>query len=339
MSTKAWTISELDFPRMATIAEQLQFLLRYAILAPSGHNSQPWLFRIQGETLELHADRSRALPVVDPQDRELIISCGAALFNLRVALWHFGYTDRVKLFPDPANPDWLACLSAGSWKTATPEEEALFQAILQRHTNRQIFTGQPVPLPLLLPLHTAANQEGGGLELVLDGEEQAKIAGLIAEGDRLQMANAHFRRELAAWIHANRSRSRDGMPGYAHGIGDLLSYASPLVIRTFDLGNAQAAKDQELARHSPALAILYTDEDTPQDWLAAGQALERVLLQAQASGLAVSYLNQPIEVPHLRTQLTQILGRSTFPQLLLRLGYGTAVKPTPRREVQEVLLD
>ena len=140
-------------------------------------------------------------------------------------------------------------------------------------------------------------------------------------------------------MHSNRSRSRDGVPGYAFGFGDIMSAAGPLVVRTFDMGGGQAAKDRQLAEGSPVLAVLGTEGDTPADWLAAGQALAKVLLRAQAEGVSASFLNQPVEVPELRPQLRDVIGRTGFPQLLLRMGYGPEVRPTPRRTVEEVLID
>ncbi len=134
-----WDVREADFPATGPPAEQLRFLLHYAVLAPSGHNTQPWLFKIDGDTVELYADRSRALPVVDPDDRELTISCGAALLHLRVALRHFGYTGTVNPFPDPEDPDLLARVCMGKSREASAGEHALFQAITMRRTNRQAF--------------------------------------------------------------------------------------------------------------------------------------------------------------------------------------------------------
>src|SRR5215469_16093227 len=117
-----WDVREADFPSTGPPAEQLRFLLQYAVLAPSGHNSQPWMFKIDEDTVELYADRSRALPVVDPDDRELTISCGAALLNLRVALRHFGYAGEVIPFPDPDDPDLLARVHLGKIGGARTEE-------------------------------------------------------------------------------------------------------------------------------------------------------------------------------------------------------------------------
>lgn len=337
-SLTAWHVSESDFPQQGTPAEQLQFLLKYAVLAPSGHNTQPWLFKLQPDRLELYADRARALPVVDPQDRALIISCGAALFNLRVAMQHFGHTAVVEVLPDPHHPDLLARVRLGPVSRPNAEDEALFEAIPKRHTHRLPFQDRPIPDALLTALQAAAIAEQSWLVLIQSPEQRQAIANLIAEGDRRQMADPQFRRELSAWIHPNRSQHCDGMPGYAHGFGDWLSYGGSWVIRHFNLCNTQAQKDQQLAIQAPVLAVFGTEHDTPKDWLCTGQALASVLLRARANGVWAAFMNQPIEVSDLRPQLRQLLQQSGYPQLLLRLGFGTDIKPTPRRPVQEVLI-
>jgi len=261
------------------------------------------------------------------------------LFYLRIALMHFGYAGEVETFPDTDNPDLLARVRLGAEQEATEEEQSLFRAILKRHSNRQPFEDRQVLGRLLSALQAAAWAEGAWLHLAEETETKYKIADLIAEADRIQLADKRFRRELAAWMHSNRSRSRNGVPGYAFGFGDIMSAAGPLVVRTFDVGEGQAAKDRQLTEGSPALVVLGTDADSPSDWLAAGQALARVLLRAQAEGVAASFLNQPIEVPELRPQLRDTIGRIGFPQLLLRMGYGAEARPTPRRTVEEVLID
>lgn len=161
---------------------------------------------------------------------------------------------------------------------------------------------------------------------------------LVAEGDRLQFSNKAFRRELATWVRPSGSRCRDGIPGYALGIGHLMSYLAPFAIRAFNIGSNQAKKHRQLMLGSPLLAVLGTARDDPSAWLATGQAMAKVLLRAYADGLSVSYMNEPIQVTELRPRLDTLLGRTDYPQLLLRFGYGRAVKPTPRRPVSEVLL-
>jgi hypothetical protein len=340
-----WLVRDTDYPTAGTIGEQLRFLLRYAILAPSGHNTQPWLFMITGDGIELYADRSRALPVVDPDDRELIISCGAALATLQIAIRHFGHPAALELTPDPSNSDLLARITVGGRGTAMRDpgddecaDDELFAAITQRRSNRQPFHDRDIPAGLAERLVADAVAQGVWLRL-LHGEDRVAVAELVAQGDRTQMADKRFRRELAAWVHPNRSRARDGMRGYGFGAADLMSYVGPVAIRSFDLGKGQAAKDHELVQHSPVLAVFGTTSDNQEAWLRCGQALQRVLLRARAADVFSSHLNQPIEVAELRPRLAQIVGKAgEFPQLLVRFGFGPEVTAQPRRTVDDVII-
>jgi len=337
MTADPWSISAEDFPADGTTAEKWKFFLRYAVLAPSSHNSQPWLFHLRNNALELYADRRRACRIVDPNDRELILSCGCALFHLRCALRHFGYLGSLEIFPDQ-DPDFVARVGLGTHEDICVEESMLFYTIPKRRTNRQPFTDDPVPGSLLIALQKAAEDEGAWLRILHDEETKSAVADLIAEGDRIQWANKAFRHELSNWIHPNRSLAGDGIPGFALGIDDLLSSAGPLVVRTFDMGEGQAAKDHEVATSSPVLMVLGTTDDKPRDWVAGGQALARVLLRARVEDVWASFLNQPTEVPDLRVKLKALSAHAGFPQAVLRLGFGENVKPTPRREVEEVLI-
>lgn len=335
----AWKVSANEYPKNSAIRDQLRFLLHYAILAPSSHNAQPWLFRVAGDSVELLADRSRALPVTDPDDRELTISCGAALYLLRLAMRKFGLADEVHVLPGGEASDVFAHVSVGGSHSTTEDEHILFAAIPDRHTNRQPFHQTPIPNDLAAQWINDVISEGAWLHRVYDGEQKHAVAELVAEGDFLQASDKRFRRELAAWLHSNRSRSGDGIPGYALGMSDIASYLGPFMVRTFDWGEGQAAKDQQLAEGSPLLMVIGTREDTTQEWLRAGQALARMLLRATSAGVHASYLNQPIEVEQLRPQLTELVKAEGFPQLLLRMGYGQPTSSTPRRPVEEMILN
>lgn len=333
-----WSTALGEFPLTGPPAEQLRALVRFAVLAPSSHNSQPWLFRILEQRLDLYADRTRALPVTDPEDRELLISCGSALHHLEVAARHFGFAGRVALLPDAGRPDLLASFELGDIRPAEERDHRLFQAAQTRRTTRFGFEHRSIPQELIAELVGLAAELGTRLDVVHSETARAALAELVTEGDRLQMASPAFRRELAAWLHPNRSRSRDGLPGYAVGLGALASLAAPLVVRTFDLGDGRAAQNRDLALHSPALAVLGTDSDEPGSWIETGRALSAVLLRAESEGVAASFLNQPVEVPELRQRLGQLLGHSGFPQIVLRMGYPPVrARGTPRRPVEEVL--
>jgi nitroreductase len=335
-----WQVRREPFPEGAAPELQLRYLARYALLAPSNHNTQPWRFAIAGNVLDLHADRRRSLHVIDPRDRQLTISCGAALFNLRTALYFFGCAGSAQPFPDPAQPDLLARVTLDPSGRHLSAWQPLFEAITERCTNRGPFEPEEIPVPVETELRNAAHHEGAHLTVFRSAHAKALIGELVAEADRRQFANPEFRRELASWLHS--ARDRDGIPGYARGAAELFDIATPAVayiVRRFDVGGGVAARDNELAQGSPLLACLSTSRDDPIAWLLAGEALQRVLLLATSMGLHASFLNQPIEVPELRASLAALTGRETSPQILLRLGRGRPVRHTPRRPLEDVLID
>ena len=327
----------------ATVATEsdenpLGSLLEYAVLAPSGHNTQPWLFRLTGEdSLHLIADRTRALPAVDPHDRELTISCGAALDHLEVATQVTGRALEIDICPDSAEPDILAKARIGGECVADVRD--LFDAIPQRRTTRAKFDARLLPRDLAAECVTIAESYGIELTLIVDTHVRSAIAELVAEGDRIQFADPGFRRELAAWVRSRRHASQDGMSGSAFGMPDVLSPLGALIIRAFDLGNGIANGDREkIIEGSPTLAVFSSPADTTENWLQTGRALSRVLLTLTANGVTASYLNPPVELDQLRARLRDVVNCTGIPQLLMRFGYGPAAGPTVRRSVDRVLV-
>ena len=305
-------------------------LVARATLAPSSHNTQPWRFEAFAGEVRIFADRTRALPVHDPYDRELTISCGAALLNLRLAARFGGAITETELLPDPDDPDLLAVLRVtGRQEERDPAVIRLFRAMPARRTCRERFSAEPVPPELPGELLAAARAEGAWLVL-LDDDQRAALATLVDEGDRLQFADPCWRRELAMWLHPRRSGDGLALPG-----GPFTRAA----VRGFDLGPRTGARDATLARDAPLLAVLGTDGDTERDWLTAGQALQRVLLRATAWGVQSGHLNQPIQVAALRPRLAGALGRpDACPQVALRLGVPRREpEPSPRRPLEDVL--
>jgi nitroreductase len=332
----ATPLSAATLPVWAGPAERLRFLLSYAVLAPSRHNVQPWIFDIEGEEVRLYSDFRRALRVSDPRDRELVIACGAALLNLRVAAAHFGYATSVEVLAAGRRDGLLARARLEERRAPTAEEEMLFGAIPRRRTNRLPLDSREPARGLVADLAREAGLEGAVVRPVEEKERRA-VAELVAEGDRLQWADARFRAEVATWTRSNVSRRGDGVPGFAHGMGDAASLVQRLLVRIADAGPAEAERDRRRAVATRALLVLCTHGDEPRDWLAAGEALQRLLLRATAADLYASYFNSPLEIPGLRRDLCTALGETGRPQVMFRLGYGLEVRPTPRRPVSEVL--
>ena len=335
-------VKEEDFPVDGSTEDKLKFLLKYAVFAPSSHNTQPWQFQIVKNTVELYADKTRALPVADPNYRELTISCGAALFHLRIAMRYFGYSDVVEILPEPDNHNLLARIYLGSKRITRFEEGLLFRAIPKRFTNRLSFQDTRLPKSLISELESACCCEGDWLQICTQKISPANrdtVINLITEGDRLQMADPLFRRELAKWIHSAHSPHHAGI-SVTKGLNRTLDGLTPLIsygIQSFNLGRFQAAKDRKLAIQAPALMLISSAGDRPADWLATGEALAHLLLRARVEDVWASFFNQPIQVPQLRSRLQALFSDNGYPQILLRLGYGREVEPTPRRSIDEVV--
>lgn len=319
----------------ADASELAREVVSLARLAPSVHNTQPWLWYGEGDVLELWADRERALGVLDPSGRQLVLSCGASLLHARLAVRGLGRECTVELLPNPSQPDHLATLHLGGELAATPDELELAAAAPDRHTARGPFDPRPVPEDARERLVAAATAEGAHLHLVPD-EDRVVLAVLLAQAEEREAAEPEYREELRAWVR-NDDSSPDGVPRLAAGESDAAARATDLTLR--DFGVHPAAEESPGARpevERPLLAVLLTDGDTPADWLTAGSALARVLLVGAVEGIAASPLNQVIDKPRSRALLQQELRLLTSPQMVLRMGYGSG-PGAPRRDVDDVL--
>jgi hypothetical protein len=290
------------------------------------------MFRITDTAVDVYADRSRQLAVADPGGTALRVSCGAAIFNLRLAFAHLGVEANVRLLPDHFDVDLMARVVAGTPRPATPAQAASYAAIPRRHSNRSPFLDTAIPLDVRTRLVQAARAEGAWLDLLIGPPALATVAELIHTADRILNNDEAYLAELASWTRRNRDAT-DGVPsdtgGPAPDSRDLLARR--------DFGGPPRAPGHDYET-DPLVGVLGSSADSPLDDLIAGQALQSVLLTATSAGLVASLMSQPIDVPRVREQLRIGLRRYGPPQILLRAGYGVPGSPTRRRPTSEVLL-
>jgi hypothetical protein len=338
--TTPYALRPEDFPANGSLADQFLFLLRYAVLAPSSHNSQPWRCALTDAGIGVYADYTRRLPVADPGNRELLMSIGAFLMNLRISAARFGFESRVDYNYSTGNERPIAfvrLVPRAPVERIASHLVPLFPAITTRHTNRHPFLLTRMSSGILDELRSIGRASDVGLMLSADGGLNMRVADLVSAADRQQHASAEYRRELAEWVRPNWTRKRDGITGEAFGISGVVSTLGPWATRTFDMGQTQAARDKNLCAQAPLLVVVHS-EDTLPELLEAGEILERVWLTLVGRGLAVSFFNTLIAVPDLRLHLRSVLGLPSWPQLLLRVGYSlTEPVPSPRRSIQEIL--
>ena len=314
--------------------ERYRELVAAATLAPSMHNTQPWRFVVDVGGIDVYADDSRDLRVADPDHRARTISCGAALFNLRVAAAHDRLAVSVEHFPDGS--DDLGHVARLNVCDGEPDRglRALFDAIAIRHTNRAPFSKERIPTEIADRLVAAVAAEGANLEWLTDVYSRYRLEQLTSEATRYDTYDPVRRAERELWIGDPALSRRDGIPLAALGPR---AHAQPLVGRDFGSVQHDPRRPVEQPESYPAIAVLSTTSDGPVDWLAAGQALERLLLLATTYDLSASFLNAVLEYPGLRDLVHDPRGPWRKFQMIMRVGHGRPGAQTPRRPVAEVL--
>jgi hypothetical protein len=320
------TATVLDVPTLET-------LISASVAAPSIHNTQPWRFRLDPDTvtLEIRAAAERGLRYTDPTGRALHVSVGCALLNLRVAVAHCGWEPVTRLLPRPDEPDLLATVRlAGTARcSAAPR---LYDALWRRHSSRFPFSERPVPVSVLTELAEAAQAEGAVLDFPGPSETD-RLLRLTWEAEQRNTVDAARASESRRWVHAPNADSL-GMPPEAIGPQD---FRDRIPMRDFGAHRHPAVLTARPFEKRPSIAVLSTLHDRRADWLRAGESLERVLLVATAHGVRASLLHQALEWPDLREQLVGGTDeRRTHAQMVLRLGYGPEGPASPRRGARRV---
>ncbi|HEY3506403.1 MAG TPA: nitroreductase [Actinocatenispora sp.] len=312
-----------DAPPEETLARAVTAALR----APSVFNTQPWQWRLHDGVAALRADRDRQLRTVDPDGRLLVLSCGVALHHARVAVAAAGRRPLVTRFPEPGEPNLLAVLHADGPYEPRPADERACAAIWDRRTDRRPYADAGIESGLLDLLRDAAEAEGAHLHVLRD-DDVPVLTVAATHAAEVETGDPSYREELNVWTH-RPGTTADGVPV------DTAVRPVPrrVPVRDFAPGAARLAAGDGTDRHA-RYAIVFTDNDDPRAWLAAGEATSAVLLAATGHGLATNPVSDMVETEVARQYLSGILRRIGHPQLVIRLGRATTAEPvpvTPRR--------
>lgn len=296
---------------------------RTAGYAPSIHNTQPWRWRVTGSTLHLYAERDRQLPVTDPLGRLLILSCGAALHHVRLAIAAEGWHTEVHRLPD-GDASLLASITLTDRAAPDPLVTRLEQAIMVRHTDRRPVPDVPIDPAVLANLRDVCEAEQARLHL-LKRDDVVVLASAAAQAQYLETADPAWRDELTYWIGAE---APDGAGIPAEAIPDR---APETTVPGRDFGQTGALPISGGHDRYATYAILYADGDEPIDWLRGGEALSAMWLTATEAGLTLVPLSAAVEIPVTRQALRGLLSNLGEPLLVVRLGVGDPEHAGPPR--------
>ena len=332
-------IFETHFPERGSAREKLAFALEYAVMAPSVRNTQPWLFDLRGDALDVHADMSRKLKSVDARHRDIIISCGAAVENICVTLRYYGQSPTVTPFPDGTESVLIARIQIDGPHVRTAGDEEEFLSIRRRHTNRMPFSERALPLGFQELASAVMNRHGVGFKPVFNGGRRF-LANMVAEAEIFLWEQPEYRREVAAWFGDSSSRKEDGMAPAVRGVSSAMAIMERWMMNSTAFGHRMARRNTQLAAGAPLLAVVHTQDDSHRHWLSTGRALGQLLLRARAAGLLASFFSQPIHHAPSRDQLAQLHADGGHPHIVLAFGYaghGKHPPRTPRRALSKMV--
>lgn len=320
---------EKDVPMLA----QMQELIRYATLAANGHNTQPWMFVITQNAIEIYPDYTRRLSVVDPSDRELWISLGCALENLLIAARAAGYIPEVT-YPDIT--DFIHIRLTAD----TPQGSPLFDAIPLRQNTRSEYDHQLIKVDDLDQVQALPLEPGVGLHFVTKHIDLEAVLEYVNQGNLSQYADKVFVDELIYWLRFNKKEalaSLDGLYTRCSGNPEVPRWLGKMFVAGIK-PQQQADADAKKLRSSPGAVVVTSESDDKTAWVRTGQVYERIALKMTSLNIKSAFLNQPIEVTKLRSQFQSAIGLdASLPQLLVRFGYAEAMPRSLRRPVEQVL--
>jgi hypothetical protein len=316
-------------------------LVTLACRAPSVHNTQPWLWVLERDGVSLFADHRRQLEHADPDGRDLILSCGAALHHLNVAAAALGWHASIRRLPNPYNDAQLANVT---FERQPVDQDAVrtLELLRRRRTDRRRPAPTPVARDDLEHVLAAVGRFGVVAFAVVSTRARTGVFRLLAEADAAQRRDPAYLEEISAWVDRGRD---EGIPStnllqHPPAVGDhgaSTRFPSGLLEDELALGSSENGG-------LPALVALCTSSDDVASRLRAGEALSGALLAGERRGLALVPLSQATEVDPVRVLLQEeLLEDAAHPQILIRIGLpGGKRKPLPltrRRPVAEILCD
>lgn len=314
-----------------------------AVRAPSIHNTQPWRWELDADGLVLRADRERQLAVADPDGHSLLISCGAALHLTELALRAEGWAVDVERLPVPGDPDTLARFSPRMRAEPDDALAARVDAALRRRSDRRPFALREVADDVIEELQRESGSRGTRVDFPRQPDQRINLAVAVSWADRVERDDPAYIAEMARWLRDPEVHATsDGIPLEAvPHVPQEHPRRVDLPQRDFEVGVTGRQLIDRDVDERPLIGVVMTDFDNPRDHLLAGEAMMRLMIEAELRGLSSCPLSQAVDFAAFRTRVQGLMGWVGYPQIMLRIGYPMSppseLPATPRRGPEAVL--
>ncbi|MEI8232330.1 MAG: hypothetical protein WCG44_01165 [bacterium] len=317
--------------------EQLKYVISCAVQAPSSHNTQPWKFSIEKNTISVYADLTRNLPTGDPNNRELYISVGTCLQNLISAAQALNCRVKVEYFSLPKSKELVATVEIIFPKTKTKPNKEILDAIWERRSNRTSYLPEKnIPQGVQQKIIKLATDHELKLNLIADRTKITAISKMVKQGMIEFLWKPAFRKELSRWIRHDWSKKGDGLPGYSIGLPGVISLVAPVLVQSTATIPVIALTEAKAVESCPVVGVLTIKKDIPLWWVKTGMTFEAIALHLETRGISTSILTAAVECPSQNIKLRKLV--SGVPGLFFRLGYSTGPGiSVPRRDGENVL--
>lgn len=339
LKTDAWNLNPNDYYNACTPEERIKHILRYGLLSPSTHNTQPWRFKINATSCELYSDPEVKLYMADPDGRNLYISMGCLIETIIVAAKYFNVYDNVIYNTHSNNPvariNFKNLLRNQKCNNAL---EPLMNAIVQRSTYRGVFTGVFLSKHQKEMISNASTINNVQVSLYNDSGSKAQITKLTSEAVEFIANDKKFRHELSEWMISNYSNRKDGIPGYSYGFSNVASIIAPWLMRLLNPSRIMAKKTYSTFSSAASLIIISTIEDKKIDWVNAGRVSQLVMLLLTSEKIRFSISVAAIQSKEHFAKLRSLLNTNAYPQFILAAGSAEYNrKLTPRYDLKNKL--
>ncbi|NCN58503.1 hypothetical protein GW940_01130 [Candidatus Microgenomates bacterium] len=331
-----WEVDLKNFPIGGKFMDKAEFLIRYAILAPNSHNTQPWRFEITKESIQLLPDLERSLYYSDRENRELYISLGCALGNLLVAADYFGFHVRIEYLPE-SRLNGVAVELFLTKRTTKSLYSDMFSVITKRSTDRGVYEDKQLNVQTIDKLRSRFKDSGVSLGIVTSKRDIEKAADLVYKAIMFAFRDTIFKEELSTWVRPNNTKKFDGMPLSGFGVPGIISLFAPYLIKLTN-PSIQANMERRMVLNSTGLLVISSAMDDKVGWLKTGKLYSFLTLAFLIEGIGTAPFSGMIEYKKVRTKLMKMLGIEMSPTFFARMGYSNnSPHHSPRRDVAQLL--